>query len=353
MNTCFLIFFVRLTGNHYEVDNNKLTRLDFFLIHRNIMADNDIAVTVNSVKDEKASRSLKRKLDEDEDDHYLNRLELRKQYFQVKKIHLGFEDYERLLSELRRAHSFDDKKDFSLLRHKVKKIQKRAIDYVGIWDARTVEKALNWLAVHPEEDCRRSFVQVVLKEQPEKNFSKALKRVCEAWDEIRDVYTYRELFDDKAKSDKVKLEKCDWLGTETKERDVIFHNYRDLVDRLEEKWTGNINDFIFLDYSLSTDRYLQAKYAIDYVSVWDARTAEEALNWLVVVPNRFLARQVIESVCVEQPGRNFWKALDEVCRAWDGIRKWYWYEEMLFLDTANKVKLRECCWLVRKPWYVY
>ena len=255
-------------------------------------------------------------------------------------------DYEILLLQL--VSKTDKDISFDTMKCRLKKTQKRAIDYVGIWDARTVKEALKWLAAHHEEDCRRSFVQLVLKEQPEKNFFEALERVCKAWDKIRNVYTYKELFNDDAKSDKIKLEYCDWLGTDIKERDVMLYKYWDLVDWLEENLSSHlVSRLEFMLWSESS--LFRAEHAIDYVGIWDAKTTEEALNWIVVVGNRYFARHFVELVFVEQPETNFWEALERVCKAWNDIRKVYTYEELNNVENDNdknvKVKLHYCDWL--------
>ena len=331
------------------------------------MIDSDIATTVSSVNGKELRKSVKRKLDEneekfDEEFEWMTFCQVKKRYRQVKKTKWRmFEDYESLLINLgKKIYLIDENVFLDNIKCKLKKIQKRAIDYVSIWDARTVKEALNWLAVHPEEECRRSFVQLVLKEQPEKNFSEALEQVCKAWDKIHNVYTYKELFNDDVKSKKVKLQYCNWLGTKIKERNVTLHKYWDLVYGLEARLSSDLVDFNLLEYRFRSELLFHADHAIDYVSLWDARTAEEALNWLIGLRNRFFATQFIEFVCVEQPEKNFWEALKRVCKAWDDIRKVYTYEELWDdddddentdddvnddNDKSDQVKLKYCDWL--------
>ena len=280
---------------------------------------------------------------EDLDYNLLCRDQVRKRYHQVKKKDLNFEDYKSLCLQLKKELRWWSYKDFDSLQklkktdkrveYKLKKTYKRAIDYVGVWDARTVEKAWNWFLVLPHEDFRRRFVELVLKEQPEKNFSEALERVCKAWDDIRKVYTYSELLEDDTKSEKKKLQYCDWLETKTG------------------------IDLTVLEYILQLHEHEYFEYAIDYVLVWDAITGEEnaitvdeAWKWIIALPIRNLATEFVELVCVEQPEKNFWEALKRVCKAVAEIRKAYTYQE-LFAYKENdesfrdKLRLKYCDWL--------
>ena len=330
------------------------------------MADNDIAVTANSVSDNDydSRKSEKRKLEEEKFE-LMSYDQKRMRYFEVKKITwenmtmkkisfwdtnmLPFYYYDKLMYKLVKKidSSNKDKDDIEYeIEDKLKTRQKYAIDYVGIWDARTVEEALNWFAATYIEDCLRRFVELVLKEQPEKNFSEALERVCKAWNKIRESFTYEELFNDDAKSEKVKLEYCDWLGTEIKERDVTLYKYGELWNPLREKLL--LPDYVYFGEMLSDFRFY-ARHSIDYVGIWDARTVEEALSWMVVFGDREAICRFIELVLLEQPEKNFSEALERVCKTWDDIRKVYTYEE-LFNNKgrnrkSNKVKFEYCDWL--------
>ena len=319
------------------------------------MADNDITVTVNSVSDDDSRKSVKRKLEEDKFD-WMSSFRVRRRYRKEKKLDtLPYRDHWSLMDQLIQKIDSSNKDRYEKerdIKYKLRTIQKKAIDYVAIWDARTVEEALNWFAaVNMGEDYRRKFVELVLKEQPGKNFSEALERVCKAWDDIRKVYKYEELFYNDTKSDKVKLEFCDWLGTETKERDVTLYKYQEMVDRLKEKLSPDFVESHALEMMLRDPSFTE--HAIDYVGVWDARTAQEALNWLAVLSNRESTREFVEFVLVEQPEKSFWEALEKVCKTWDDIRQVYTYEE-LFIETddydvekgkSDKVKLEYCDWL--------
>ena len=326
------------------------------------MTDNDKTATVNSVTD--LRKPVKRKLEEKKFE-CMNYLQKRMRYLKVKtkiwedmKMEKKFSDtntlplsyHEELWYKLLQKIDFskEDKDDIERkIEDKMRIIQKYAIDYVGIWDARTVEEALNWFAVADmEEDCLCRFVELVLKEQPEKNFSEALERVCKAWDDIRKVYRYEELLNDDAKSEKVKLEYCDWLGTETKERDVTLYKYKELWDPLREKLL--LPDDVDLGQMLS-DLKFYGRHSIDYVIIWDARAAEEVLNWIVVFRNPDITRRFIELVLIEQPEKNFSEALERVCKAWNDIRKVYTYKELFNKNWKNrkyeKVKFEYCDWL--------
>ena len=301
------------------------------------MADNDIAATFNSVSDNDSRKSVKRKFEEEK--NWMSSYGVRKRYLQKKKMKLlGWDklprfEHDHLISRLA-SKIYSPDKDIGSIKYeiesKLETEQKYAIDFVGIWDATMVEEALTYFAaVNMEEDYRRRFVELVLKEQPGKNFSEALERVCKAWEDIRKEYTYEELFYDDAKSDKVKLEYCDWLRTEIKERDVTFYTFFELAEK------------VFLDFR-------KFKHSIDYVGYLDARTAHEALNWLAVMGNRDFACKFMEFVLLEQPEKSFWEALERVCKAWDDIRKVYTYKELFNDDVKNdKAKMEFCDWLTK------
>ena len=320
------------------------------------MINDDIAVVLmmDSIYDSKPTKmrnSIKRKIDDKREFTWLDDDEVLKQYSQVtNKSGLSIFSYEELLNRLYYEflfekidyEIFDNFESFYDFVSKFNKLQKRAIDYVSLWDAKTPEVALNWLVSHPEEECRRNFVELVLKEQPEKNFWEALERVCEAWNIIRCNYSYNELYDNDVKSDEVKLLYCKWLETETKTRNVELHTFHKLVELLQvkllpEKINTDINNF-FLDCN--------RKHAIDYVCFLDAERPEEALNWLISCDIQDFRVQFVYSVCIEQPKKNFWEALKRVCKARNKIRKKYSYKEVFNNDEdSKKVKLKYCRWL--------
>lgn len=111
------------------------------------------------------------------------------------------QDYKNLLNHL------DDKLSSVIKNNKMKNCQstleylemsidqpkKYVIDYISLWDTWIPQLALNWLISHPRENWRFNFVDLLLKEQPDKNFWEALQDICKIWNDLRSKYSYNEL----------------------------------------------------------------------------------------------------------------------------------------------------------------
>lgn len=306
--------------------------------------------SVNSVNESQPknvmAKSRKRmRMDYDEEKEKEDRMHSRKirRYRRVTGRYLDILSYGGLLHSLHLNLVVKDKKEsfqycesgFEYMVSRLEQLQKRAIDYVSLWDARTPEMALNWLISHPDRRCRYNFVELVLEEQPEKNFWEALEQICKAWNAIRNKYSYLELFYNKIKSDEVKLQYCDWLlTTEREKRNVKLYTFHELLDRLREKLLPEkINDSDFEDFY---SRIYEKFYAISYVCYFDVKTPEEAFNWMISLNDQYLRRQFLYFVRLEQPEKNFWETLKWLCKTRNNIRSEYSYNELFNNDGDER-----------------
>ena len=315
---------------------------------------------------------LKRKLNDQEESEsqWMDYKRLKKQYFQVTgNFNLEVSDFDNLLHTLhaKLLLVFENEEEIKSFRYceiafdhmkaRIKQCQKRAIDYVALWDAKTPETALNWLISHPDRDCRYNFVKLLLKEQPDKNFWEALQRVCKAWKDMRSQYSYQELFyDEDAKSDEIKLKYCNWLKTDKLEKkpSIKLYRYKELVKRLYQRLShkkmysdDDVKSF-YLKFKKQFDQKCET-YAINYMYLCNARTPEKALNWIISHHSETFRRDFVYKVQLEQPKKNFWEALIRVYEATKNLNLYsqYSYEELFNLDKNDKdsIMLEYCDWL--------
>lgn len=93
-------------------------------------------------------------------------------------------------------------------------------------------------------------------------------------------------------------------------------------------------------------------WAIDYVAAWDAQTALQVLNWLIVIPSHNCRVSFIRKVKAEQPNKTFWQALEALCEAWSNIRKEHTYREVFYHEIKIETFQRFWPWkcvLVKPP----